>query len=116
VQAGRQEDRIRGREQQVVEVTAAGVQDPVPFVVVEDRAPALPEVATRAIVDHDQPRAADVALEAPHLAEAVGVDPLHELAQGGGAVAGSAYRVVFLVALELGGGEIADVLVDPVRH
>lgn len=116
MQARSQQDRIGRRQQQVVEVTVAGLHDPVPFMVVEDRAPAFPEAAARAIVDYDQPRAAEIPLEAPDLALPVGVDPLGELAQRGPAVVGAAHRLVLGVALQLGRGQIADVLTDPVRH
>ena len=65
VQPGRQQPRQRGGDQQVVEVAGEVLLDPLPLVVVEHRAPALLEHASRARVDHDQPGAAEVAAVAP---------------------------------------------------
>src|SRR5688500_2802366 len=68
VEGAAQQVGVRGPEHQVVElVLARALDDPVPHVVVDDLALAGAEAATGAGVHHDQPRRAEVAVEAPAL-------------------------------------------------
>ena len=81
MEAGREQVGHRGADQQVVEVAAAVVDDPLPDLVVEDRAPLLGQDPGRAGVHEDRPHPVDVAAEAPADAGRGGVDFLGPLAQ-----------------------------------
>ena len=63
--ARRQDQRVRGADQQVVEVAFEVCLEPFPFRVVEHGAPLLVEHPADARVEHDQPGRAEVAAVAP---------------------------------------------------
>src|SRR5215216_3687600 len=61
MEAGREQVRVRGPDQQVVKVAAYLVLDPVPLLLIEDRAAAFLEHAARTRVHHDEARRAQIA-------------------------------------------------------
>ena len=116
VQARRQQERHRAGEQKVTSRLAGLLADPVPFLVLDELAPARRHPAPCARVDHHQSRVAELAREAPAAVAdlpALGVHPRRE--QLGG-VDGGAYRVVQTALGEVTGRQVAEVLEHPVGH
>src|SRR3954453_12151494 len=63
--------RVGGGDDQVVEVAVRLVTDPLPFVVVEDRSPALVQDSSHARVHDDDAVSPEVPMEAPPRAIAI---------------------------------------------
>ncbi len=117
VQAGREQERQRRADQQVVELAVRVLLEPLPLVRVEHRALVRRvEHAAGARVDHDQPRAAEVAAVAPARALHLAVGAERELAQDRPAVLGLAQPRVELVLGQVLRRQVAHVLVEPVRR
>ncbi len=100
----------------MIEVALGVLLDPGPLVVVDHRAAALLEHPAGAGVDHDQACVAQVAAVAPARAADVAVPLDGELAQDLLAVVDRLHALQQLVLLVGRGGEVAEVLVDPVGH
>ena len=116
VHAGRQEHRHRADDDQVVEVPAAVHADPLPLAVVDHVAAAVREHAGRTRVDHQHPRAAEVAVARPPRRRRVAVGLTRVRPQRlADVLAGRGPRVQLLL-VELGRRQVPQVLVDPVRH
>ena len=113
---GREQQRQRGADQQVLAVAARLLLDPLPLVLVDHAALAGVEHAAGARVDHDQPRRADVAAVAPARALDLAVGLEDVVVEDLRAVLGLPHAVVDVVVVELARREVAEVLVDPVRH
>ena len=86
VDPGRHEHGQGARDDQVVVGAARVLDDPVPLLGVDHVAAALGEHARRARVDHDQPRAPEVAVEREAARRRLAVDGVRELAQARAAV------------------------------
>ena len=113
----RHEDRQRARDHEVVERAARVLDDPVPLLLVDHVAPAVGEHARRARVEHEQPRVAEVAVERPAARRRLAVPLVRELAAAAGRRRRPpATRWSSRLLGELGRREVAEVLVDPVRH
>ncbi len=115
----RQQPRQRRADQQVV----AGLRrvqglfaQPRRLAGVEHRPVLLVQDAGRAAVDHQDPGPAEVAAVAPADRGRIGVGLCGEGPQYVRAVGRLAHRRVQRIVRELVGGEVAEVLVDPVRH
>ncbi len=115
----RQQPRQGGADQQVV-VGLRRVQrllaHPLGLARIEHRAVLLVEDAGRPAVHHHQPDPAEVAPVAPAHRSGVGVGPGGEGTQRVGAVGRGAYGRVQRVGGQFGRGQVAEVLVHPVRH
>src|SRR5215216_4705131 len=116
VQAGHQEDREGGAEEEVVEISYRLVFDPGPLLGVEHGAMVFREHPSGARVHHDQAHVSEVAVVAPAGARDLPVGPVGELAQHAGCIFRLLHLREQLVLLELLRGEVAEMLVDPVRH
>ena len=111
-----EQPRQRGAHQQVVEAARGVLVHPVPLLLVEHRALALLEHPPGARVDHDQARAPEVAAVAPAGTVGLAVGAEREvLEQLLGVVARLHLRQQLVVPMGVR-GEVAEVLVDPVRR
>src|SRR5215216_5808065 len=116
MEAGREQVRVRGPDQQVVKVAAYLLLDPIPLLLVEDRAAPFVQDAARTHVHHDESGRAEVAVVAPPLALSLTVLLRRELPQFGTRLAELANPPVELILLQLPWREVADELVDPIGH
>lgn len=120
VQPGRQEEGQRGPDEEVVEVAGHLLVEPGELVVVEHRAPLRLEHPRGPGVEHDQPRPAEGPGVAPAVTLGLTVHPLREGTKGAGQVdlarPGAVEPGPDLIAGELLGREVADVLVHPVAR
>src|SRR5215207_9216083 len=116
VQTRGQEDREGGSEEEVVVVSCRLLLNPGPLVIVEHGAFAFVEHASSARIHHDQAHVPEVAVEAPAGARDLPVSFVGELAKGAGRVLCLPHPSEEIVLFELLRGEVAEVLVDPVRH
>jgi hypothetical protein len=116
VEGGREQVRIGHREQEVVEVAADRVAEPLPLLVVEHEALALAEHPARATIDPDEARAAEVAAEAPAAALPRAVRLEREAAEERPGVVRLLRPFEDLVLAKLRRREVPEVLVEPVGH
>ena len=90
--------------------------DPLPLLVLDERAPPGRDLAPGARVDDDEPRVADGAREAPAAVAVLAAFGAHARGQQRGRVGRGAHLVVEAAVGQLAGREVADVLEDPVGH
>ena len=118
VQRGQHERGQRRADHQMVHVRVqAGAACPLPFIVVHHAAVLRVEVPGGAHVEHHHAHAPEIALEAPLGGAALGVGPHREIGQDPLALSirpGRPQRLVHLVAVQLVGREIAQVLVHEI--
>ena len=117
VDARGHEDGQRARDDQVVVGAARVLGDPLPLLLVDHVALAVGEHARGARVDHDEPRAAEVAVER-EAARRPARDRPRVRTRAGGARRRRRRGELGEQRLlgQLGRAQVADVLVDPVRH
>src|SRR3954447_20264432 len=114
VEGGGEEPGDGGRDEQVVEVAARAVDDPLPLFVVADRPPVPLEDRPGPGVDEDRPGAAEVAAEAPAGARPGRMDPVRPFEQDLLGRFAAADALVEVVLGERARREVPEVLVDPV--
>ncbi len=100
----------------MVEAAGGRLLQPLPLGLVEHRARSRVEHAARARVDHHQAGVAQVAVEAPARAVGLAVGLHGEVAEDGSRVVHLVHAPEHLVVGEVAWAQVADVLVDPVRH
>ena len=116
VDAWRKEDRQARRQYQVVESTVGMVGDPVPLFLVDHVSSPLDGDARRARVDHQEPGPSEVAVVRPPGRGRLAIPLPGQRAQARSPVLVIAQVVQERLLRELGGRQVSDVLVEPVRH
>ena len=116
VHPGREQQRQRRADQQVLAIAARVLLDEAPLLLVDHAALAGVEHPARARVDHHEPRRTDVAAVAPArpLDLAVGLEDV--VAENLARVVRLPHARVDAVLVELAWRQVPEVLVDPVGH
>ena len=106
----------RARDHEMVERAQRVLDDPVPLLLIDHLATPFGEHARGTRVDDEEPGVAEVAVVGPAARGRLPIAPARELPQTRTGIIVALDEVEHLLLGELGRRQIAEVLVDPVRH
>src|SRR6187551_3217104 len=114
VDPARQEHRKGAGDNQVVECAARMVDDPVPFLVVDHLPPTVRQHARGARVQDEEARVSEVTVEGPAARGRLTIPRVGEPAKERSRLPLTFHLQERRVLLELGRGEVAEMLVEPI--